>query len=491
MKSIRRQMIVTLLICLSVLFAAASSALYLYARSALLAQFDDSLTTKLVSFAGMAEVEEKGGMVAIELDFHDFPLPEYQPGRDCEYYEVWHGEGPVLARSSSLEGGDLSRFEGGGEGPVVEDTVLPDGRQGRAAAFWFHPKGEKEAEPGEGGDERAEQMLYMVIARSRENLDSDLLTLLGGFAVMGLLLGIGMVFTVRWLVGRNLDPLDSIAREISRIESTDLSHRFATERLPRELAPISMRFNELMGRIESAFSRERRFHADIAHELRTPLAELRTLAEVALQSSPESGSAAESPGPDCEPPGATFKTYFRDVLDIARQMEKMVTTLLALVRCEVERQEVKLEPVELAGLIRSLCASHQRDATGREISFTLQLPGSGESLSDRTLLAAIMNNLFSNAVSHTPDGGSILCELSEMENGFLFSLQNTSDRLAPEDLEHLLEPFWQKDSSRTDGKRNGLGLSLVAAYADLLGLKIELSLKEPDLFAVTFRLPAS
>jgi len=483
--SIRKKMIVTLLVCLCVLFAAASAALYLYARSALHDQFDESLRTKIVSFAKMVELEREGKIVNVELEFHDFPLPEYQPSPDCEYYEIWQVEGSVLARSSSLGENDLARIGAGREAPALADIVLPDGRQGRAAAIRFHPKGERQDHmSGEGAEASTETPLDMVIARSRENLDLALLTLLCGFAVMGLLLGIGMVFTVRWSVGRGLEPLDSIAGEIAGIDSNDLSRRVTTDSLPCELVPISRRFNELLDRIESAFQRERRFHADIAHELRTPIAELRTLAEVALMAGPESGSMRVSTE-------GTAGAFFRDVHDIARQMEKMVNTLLALVRCEAARQGVTLETIDLCDLLRNIASPHRENAAQRNITFDLRLPDEALSRCDRTLLSAILLNLFGNAVSHTPEGGFILCELSTGDGELLFRLENTNDQLDGEDLKQMREPFWQKDPSRTAEGRNGLGLSLVAAYAGLLELDVDVSLPKPDLFAVSFNLPAA
>jgi len=115
----------------------------------------------------------------------------------------------------------------------------------------------------------------------------------------------------------------------------------------------------------------------------------------------------------------------------------------------------------------------------------LNLPDKAIINSDKTLLAAILKNLFSNAVIHTPDGGVVCCEIKTKESGFDFSLKNTNNQLVPEDLENLFEPFWMKDLSRTDSMSNGLGLSLVAAYAELLGLELKTNLDEIDLFEIS------
>jgi len=371
-KSIRRQLILTLVVCLAVLFAGASAALYVYARGALLGQFDGALGVKVRSFAGMAEVDVKDGETLFELEFADYALPEFQPSPDAEYFQVWRRDGTVLARSASLDGRDLRRVAAGHDGTLrLENVDLPDGRHGRAAALRFTPA----LEPGReipGFDARApENSLCMLLARSREDLDHALTTLLAGFAVMGGVLALGLVLTVRWSVGRGLRPLEGIAGEAAAIESTSLSHRFPEESLPVELIPITRRLNELLGRIEAAFERERRFSADVAHELRTPLAELRTLAEVALRAKPAPGS------------GGLARTYFRDVLDIARQMESVVAALLSLVRCEAERQEATLEPVDLPALVRKAADPFREEAQERNVSLELELPGSATARSDR------------------------------------------------------------------------------------------------------------
>lgn len=479
MKSIRQHMILTLLIGLTLLFAAASTALYLYTRNAFIRQFDEALQAKLESFAGMCEKERKYGIVVVELEFVDFPLPEFQPSPEAEYYQVWRQDKTVIARSPSLNGGDLPFLDGIGEAPGIQDIPLPDGRRGRAAATWFTPPSDPEEnipvfEADVPGDK-----YFMVMARSREDLDNTLITLLLGYITLGFLLISGIVLIVRWSVGKGLLPLDRIARETAGIESSDLTHRFPLEGLPDELVPICRRLNELLDRLESAFRRERRFNADIAHELRTPIAELHALAEVALRkdANPEYFDASQ--------------TYFRDVLDIAAQMEKLVTTLLALVRSEAHRQTVERKPVDLIDSIKHAWRPYQEEASKRNIAFELNVPARAEIDSDKALLSAILANLFSNAVIHTPDGGSVVCEVAGNEKGLLFSLKNTNDQLEPDDLDRLFEPLWKKDLSRTDTESNGLGLSLVAAYAGLLDLELRAALPEPDLFEISFLVPSS
>jgi len=477
MRSIRSQLILTLVVCVSILFAAASTALYVYARDALQTQFDEALTTRILSFSEMAEAQVKDDRIFYEFEFDEFPLPEFQPSADAEYYEVWRDDDSVLIRSASLKNRDLPRIAVDDALPALGDVPLPDGRRGRAVALWFSPLIESDDESPTMETGRRASRLYMTMARSRESLDGALLGLLFGFGAMWGLLVAGLAVTIRWSVGRGLRPLEKIAHDAAAIESTDLSHRFQTDGLPRELNPIGQRLNELLGRLDEAFQRERRFNADVAHELRTPIAELRTLAEVALKKTTSS---------ETEP---SHGEYFTDVFDIAVQMESMMTALLSLVRSEAGRLDIAREPVDLTALIEKSAALFQEEMARKKISAEFAHPESAIVESDGTLVSSILTNLFSNAVGHAPPGGSVRCALVETDRGFTLSLTNTNDQLVEEDLVHLLEPFWQKDPSRTEATRNGLGLSIVAAYAAALGLILETALRAEGLFEITLFFP--
>jgi len=473
MTSIRRQLIFQLLIGLSILFAAASTGLFFYSRDAFISQFDASLEAKILSFMKMSEIENKNGQISIELEFNDFPIPEYQPSPEAEYYQVWFFDGSSRARSPSLAMDDLPRFAEKNEGVVIKDILLPDGRSGRAAGAWFSPAPDIELKQQGYKEDALENELQIVIAGSREKLDDTLITLLVGYIITGIVLIAGIIMIVPWSAIRGLKPLDRIATETAGIETTNLTYRFPIEGLPDELLPISNRLNELLDRLGAAFLRERRFNADIAHELRTPIAELRILAEVSLKRAPDEEYYDVS------------QKRFKDVVDIARQMEKLVTTLLAIARCESSSKTLELESIDLIELIKRTCLLYQEEGAKRNIAFEIKLPDAAFATSDKTVLSAVLTNLFSNALVHTPNGGSVCCNVDAAGDGFLFKLTNTNNQLVPEDIDHLFEPLWKKDKSRTDSESNGLGLSLVAAYTGILGMKLKAELPKNDLFEIT------
>jgi two-component system sensor histidine kinase QseC len=220
----------------------------------------------------------------------------------------------------------------------------------------------------------------------------------------------------------------------------------------------------LLARLQASFERERRFSADVAHELRTPIAELRTLTEVALKW-PEDLN--------------TTRNALQDALAVALQMESIATGLLALARCEGGLLPVHLEPVFLQPLIKELSQPLSDQTRAKRITLSVVVPDDACWLADATLLRAIFTNLFSDAAQYCPAGGSVrLTGGTKGERGQL-QVSNTTDDLGADDLPHLFERFWRKDPSRSSPEHCGLGLALTKAYAEALAMELRAELTNP------------
>ncbi len=279
------------------------------------------------------------------------------------------------------------------------------------------------------------------MARSREGLDQALLLLLLGVVVAGLVLPACAGLLVCRIVRHGLWPLYQVARQASSMDARRLDLRFPTEGMPGELLPICRRLNQLFERLDQAFRRERRFTADAAHELRTPIAELRSLAEVALA------------------------------------------------RCESGHQVIERREVDLPGLVRDVWKRFEAESKGKEIAAAVRIPSQLTVKTDPALLGAILTNVFSNAVAHTPRAGKMELEAADDGDSVRITVSNTSDQLTPDDLEHLFEPFWRKDQARSDARHAGMGLSLVEAYARLLDIELGVDLPSNDRFRLVLKFP--
>jgi two-component system sensor histidine kinase QseC len=277
---------------------------------------------------------------------------------------------------------------------------------------------------------------------------------------------------VQRAVRGGLRPLEGLAERVSTIDATLPDGRFETPGLPAELQPIARRLDELLARLRSSFERERRFSADVAHELRTPLFEMRTITDVSLASAD---------------PNAESTMAIEDLRAAALQMERIVTTLLALARCEAGHQPVTLQAVDLRRALDEAWGPWQSVARAKRLAVALEAE---EAIvrTDQTLLASILGNLIANAVEYTREGGRISTTIATTASSVKLGIANTQRDLAAEDLDRLFDPFWRKDVARTSGSHAGLGLSLVGAFARLLGIEVAATLPTPELasFVLTF-----
>jgi two-component system sensor histidine kinase QseC len=473
-RSIRAALQARLLAALILVLVVAGGALYLLIHARLLAQFDAALLGKARLLAAGVKYEGE----TLEADFVEQPPPELARTRDPEYLELW-GEGEVsladllspaapgprvLARSPSLDGRDLP-YPAAAD-PLTVNLRLPDGRAGRAVALRFVPgvDGDRPGPP-------ARVPVVLLLGGGRASLDGALRTVQLALVAVGLLVLLAVALVVTRVVPAALRPLEQVAEQALRIDAPTLDLRFPTAGLPRELAAICARLNELLDRLEVSFARERRFTSDVAHELRTPIAELRTAAQVALL------------WPDGDP---VLVQPLEEALEIAQQMDQVVSNLLALARSQAGRDEVALDVIDLATATRDAWRPFAAEAAAKALLVMMDTQLTAVA-TDPALLARMLGNLFSNAVQYTPSGGDLLCSFARGD-AVTLTLTNQTDGLTGDDLPHLWEPFWRKDPARSDRAHAGLGLPLVAAIAERLAIDVRAALAG-DRFSITLQFP--
>lgn len=463
MNSIRMRLLAGICLSLSIVFAFSGFMLNAYLRGVLESSFDDALLERANVFA---KTTEQRGDGTLEFEFLEANLYEYWPHNQADYYQVWKNTGETAGRSPSLGKNDLPVILPLTNSPLFENIVLPDGRSGKMVVLNFAPL--------TAAGQPARQYV-MAIATSRKELDRAQFRVVKGLLAAGFALILGAFPAVWWSVRRALFSLQSLSEQTNAIKADNLSYRFPMEDAPRELLPICIRLNSLLERLESAFNRERRFTADAAHELRTPIAELRTLSEVGIEEAHVNAPA--------------MREYFEDALGIASHLEKLVTTLLALTRCEAGLEKANLKDTNLPDVIREVWSPYEPQATGKRITTTLNVTAGILIQSDGDLLRALLANIFSNAISYTPAGGEIRLALHQAAGTASFCVGNSIEDLKEQDLAHIFEPFWRKAAGRTDSEHCGVGLSLVAAYAQVLGMTVNASISPQGLFQIKLHFP--
>jgi two-component system heavy metal sensor histidine kinase CusS len=458
-RSLRGRLTVWLLVGMGLLLTAGGLVLSRVISSQLHRDYDAALIAKARSLETLTE--EQGDK--IWLEFSDKIMPEFERRENPDYFQLWRRNGPVLERSRSLGMRDLPRSGGRLDRPVLSDLVLPDGRRGRRVEISFHPRSEeleeedeREGKPGSGSEIAAGgPMATLTVAHSREDLDALLASVQVALTLVVLGLLGGTALLVKTVVGIGLAPLDRLAHRLESMGTESLGERLAVADAPRELAPMIRHLNGLLARLQESFARERAFSANLAHELRTPLAELRAVTDVALKWPEDSSSWTAS----CA-----------EIRDIGLQMETLVANLLALARSETKGQASEVPLHELAA---SCWAAVSAEAEAKGMAFCLEIPDGLTIVSDREKLTLILSNLFANAVAYGSPGYPVTCSASAARDGFALGVRNSTADLAPEDLPRLFDRFWRKDAARSDGRHTGLGLALVAALCESLKLQKE------------------
>ncbi len=300
----------------------------------------------------------------------------------------------------------------------------------------------------------------IVVASPREELDQTLALVLGGIAAVGSLGALIAAFIVVLALRHGLKPLQDVAGRVSSIDEKSLGWRFATEGMPIEMLPICECLNDLLARLEQSFERERRFSSDLAHELRTPVAELKALAEVAVR----------------WPHRASPRDY-EQVLAISERMQSLLESLLALARWEAGSQGSVREEVVVSQIVEEAWKPFAERAGEKRLVVEWRIRSEAVLTTNPRMLDLILQNLFSNAVEYTPEGGVVRIEAGHGPSGlFELSISNSTVDLSPDVVPHLFERFWRLDLARTDSAHIGIGLSLARACAEAVSLELTASL---------------
>jgi two-component system sensor histidine kinase QseC len=228
--------------------------------------------------------------------------------------------------------------------------------------------------------------------------------------------------------------------------------------------------NALLSRLEAGFRRERRLSSDIAHELKTPIAELRNLSEVGARWPEDRDSVRQ---------------FFEDAGAIAQQMERVVAHLLALARYDEGREQVWTAPVRIADVIDAAWKPLAREAAAKGLELRSEVAPDLCFETDPEKLALIVQNLLANAVAYSPPGTVVVCSSEEARGRASVSFANRAENLEPQDLSVMFDRFWRKDEARASGRNVGLGLALVRALADLLGIEVDARLLPERTFRIT------
>ncbi len=460
MKTIRNQLMRRILQLEFSLLVVVVLAVFHVSRGALIRGFDENLNTQLRAVSTAVEMEN-GHLVFDRTDL----LPEKDSTTSGRLmFQVWEQSGRELARSEDL----AQSLPGGATGLALKagafDFRLTNGSTLRVASGVAAP-----ASTNADGTSGPRMEATVTVAVDRRPLDATLTSVL--LALVGASVAFMGTTTliIPWVVRKELAPLIGLAEQVQEIKGTSIDQRFSTTHLPGELVPVASRLNELLERLEATLTRERQFSDDLAHEFRTPIAELRSLAEVAIKW-----------------PGTWGKGNDEEVLAIAVQMEELITSLLAISRGVPGQNSGSAESIDLRRLIETIWEPLSARAKERKLICDIQVSTESRIRTDPALIRSILGNLVENAVEYTATGGAIQIRALLGTDDFNIYVSNPVQDLTQADVPNLFERFWRKDPSRTGTHHVGLGLALARAFAARIGATLTATLSAEGI--VTLRL---
>ncbi len=351
-----------------------------------------------------------------------------------------YADGTVMLRSDGtpdfpLKKNDFFDFEGEGHHWRVFGLTEPD------TGFVVHV--------GEKIEVRQELVYYIA----RNTLSPALFAL----PLLALIIWFG--------VGRSMRPLAMVADEV-RHRLPDALDPLPEDNTPQEVQPLVAALNGLFERVRGALENERRFTADAAHELRTPLAALKTHVQVLLLETKDDG----------------MRQSLDQLLDGVDRTTHLVEQLLILARSDArQRQALPDQTVDLQLISAEIVSALSQAAVEKDIDLGLESDGPLSVRGDATALSILLRNLVDNAVRYTPKGGVVTVRLGRDGERIRLDVIDTGPGVPEEERNRLFDRFHRGREEQARGSNgSGLGLSIVQRIAELHGAQVRLGVGPGD-----------
>ncbi|MFL6589714.1 MAG: heavy metal sensor histidine kinase [Chthoniobacterales bacterium] len=250
---------------------------------------------------------------------------------------------------------------------------------------------------------------------------------------------------------RGLRPLTEMTSAVQRVGPSQLDERVSPAGWPRELKPLAAAFDDMLARLEDSFRRLSQFSADLAHELRTPIGNIRGEAEVALTRSrtPEE-----------------YREVLESTVAECAHLSSIVDNLLFLARMDAADSHLQRTPFAGRAAIEKIVAFHEPMAEEQQV--TVHCHGEAEFVADKMLFSRAVSNLVENALRYTPAGGAVEVSIFERGRGAEVAVKDTGAGIPAEHLPRVFDRFYRADPSRSS-EGMGLGLALVRSIVELHG----------------------
>jgi len=298
------------------------------------------------------------------------------------------------------------------------------------------------------------------------NTENQLRNLLRVMIISNLVAVLLLAFGGYFLVRKLLNPVQIISEKAQHISHSNLNERIKVNNPNDELGQLSQTLNELLNRLQLAFLSQKQFVADAAHELKTPLAILRSHLEAEIN----------NPALDDD-----FKVKLNNDLETIARMTHLINNLLLLAKSEAVQDERDFSKVELKALILDVLEDIEMLGARQEQTVSSDLPSEITIMGNRDQLYRLLFNLLENAVKYSPPKAKIKISLAEVENQVRIIVEDNGPGIANKYLTHIFDRFYRIDKARSRRKGgSGLGLSIVKMITDLHKGTIEIKSRENE-----------
>jgi two-component system sensor histidine kinase TctE len=426
MSSIRLRLLKWLVAPILVFNLLAASLTYLLAWTPAQLAFDQGLLDAATGLAARLRpgAEETG------LDLSAVHMLE-SGAPDASWYVVRDGNGKVLAGDP-----DFPRRQGGE--PVRDERM--HGQPVRVASLLV---------PGSAGP------LEVGVARTLSQRQQVRSAIVRALVLLDVLFSLALVGLVWFSVGNGLAPLARLRARLDARGSHDLAP-LDDSGMPRELAPLGAAFNALLGRIAAGARAQDDFRANVAHQLRTPLAGLRLQLEWLAErhrDDPETARSVEL------------------LLQANERMIRQANQLLSLERAGPDRfEQAQLAPLDLSAIVAEAVQSFVERAVRKDIDLGFELEPTQVS-GERHMLRDLVDNLVDNALRYTPAQGTVTVHCRPTPEGALFAVEDSGPGIPPEKRARVFQRFVRLDQH---SQGSGLGLAIVREIAAAHGAQVEL-----------------
>ena len=251
-------------------------------------------------------------------------------------------------------------------------------------------------------------------------------------------------FTMYFLIGYALRPLQKLGRQMEYIKAKNLHTPIVPESNDNEIIKLTDAFNQMLIRLDTTFSAQKKFSANAAHELRTPLTVMRTRLEVIAKNS-----------------SLEIEEYRETINMLKLQIDRLSHVIDILLEMTDLQSAEKKDKISLAEMVEEILCDLTAIADEKEITL-IQTAGNAEIIGNDTLIYRAIYNLVENAIKYNHIGGKVIIEIKEQKNLAVINVSDTGKGIDKSEWEHIFDPFFRVDKSYS---RNiggaGLGLALV------------------------------